>query len=175
MFDTLHNIARKETEGNIAVSLSKIANALEAIALPYLYFAGEFEKTLKEKKLGKDKLNFIAKGETPMTNELEKQFFDTFGIEPKLKTFAIKQDTQGDLTYPPIYEYPQISDTHYLKLIAIMSKELAMIVNLLEENLEDLKSEILKKCVMYYHINAQAWGDCADKFKHQVRTLFEEG
>ena len=35
-----------------------------------------------------------------MTNELEKQFFDTFGIEPKLKTFAIKQDEQGELTYP---------------------------------------------------------------------------
>jgi hypothetical protein len=109
-----------------------------------------------------------------MTNELEKQFFDTFGIEPI--THAVWDSTETKWkNFESWEEYPQITDTHYLKLIAIMSKELAMIVNLLEENLEDLKSEILKKCVMYYHINAQAWGDCADKFKHQVRTLFEEG
>ena len=103
-----------------------------------------------------------------MTNDLEKQFFDTFGIIPT----PIYSELWADEWMAE--EYPQITDTHYLKLIAIMSKELAMIVNLLEENLEDLKSEILKKCVMYYHINARAWGDCADKFKHQVRTLFEE-
>jgi hypothetical protein len=113
-----------------------------------------------------------------MTSELEKQFFDTFGIEPKRGVELTIDPTTDDNVMNEhwvCYGYPQITDTHYLKLIAIMSKELAMIVNLLEENLEDLKSEILKKCVMYYHINAQAWGDCADKFKHQVRTLFEEG
>ena len=60
MFDTLHNIARKETEGNIAVSLNRIANALEAIALPYLYFAGEFEKTLKEKETWERQAKFYS-------------------------------------------------------------------------------------------------------------------
>ena len=39
-------------------------------------------------------------------------------------------------------EYPQITDTHYLKLISIMSKELSMIVNLLSEDIQELKSEI---------------------------------
>jgi hypothetical protein len=109
-----------------------------------------------------------------MTNELEKQFFDTFGIESKLECIKPSDERCNECGCCEL-KYPQITDTHYLKLIAIMSKELAMIVNLLEENLEDLKSEILKKCVMYYHINAQAWGDCAEYFKHQVRTLFEEG
>ena len=115
-----------------------------------------------------------------MTNELEKQFFDTFGIEPKCQNTFINPSKcpfieSRECCDCASFEYPQITDTHYLKLIAIMSKELAMIVNLLEENLEDLKSEILKKCVMNYHINAQAGREYADKFKHQVRTLFEEG
>lgn len=106
-----------------------------------------------------------------MTNDLEKQFFQCFGIEPK----PVYSGSKLYNAFITGYDYPQITDTHYLKLIAIMSKELAMIVNLLEENLEDLKSEILKKCVMNYHINVQAGREYADKFKHQVQALFEEG
>ena len=67
MFDTLHNIARKENEANIAVSLSRIANALEAIALPYLYFAGEFEKILKEKETWERQARFYQ--ENRRTND----------------------------------------------------------------------------------------------------------
>ena len=83
-----------------------------------------------------------------MTNDLERTFFDTFGIEPKHKCADGALETCDEQCNECGYyelRYPQITDTHYLKLIAIMSKELAMIVNLLEENLEDLKSEILKK------------------------------
>ena len=43
-----------------------------------------------------------------MTNELEKQFFDTFGIEPKeQEVFVLKRMI--------VKEYPEITDTHYLK------------------------------------------------------------
>ena len=97
-----------------------------------------------------------------MTNELEKQFFDTFGIEPKLKTFAIKQDEQGELTYPPIYEYPQISDRILLELIII----LGTICTVFDKNVDDLKENVLKNLIELsgrYHIY------------NQVRTLFEEG
>lgn len=102
-----------------------------------------------------------------MTNELEKQFFDAFGVEPRLKTFAIKRDEQGDLTYPPIYEYPQITDTHYLKLICILSKSKAFYSNfykIQDVNIEQLKEQVLTNCISK-----------SIYFKHQVRTLFEEG
>ena len=102
-----------------------------------------------------------------MTDELTKTFFDTFGIEPTLKTFAIKQDEQGELTYPPIYEYPQITDTHYLKLICELSKCKAFFNNfyrLQNVDIEQLKEQVLTDCIFQ-----------AIFFKHQVRTLFEEG
>ena len=113
-----------------------------------------------------------------MTNELEKQFFDTFGIEPKLKTFAIKRDEQGELTYPPIYEYPQITDTHYLKLICILGKELRTILHITSENLEDLKKEILRKNITSHYCYSDELAPNHQwfyEYEHQVRTLFEEG
>lgn len=97
-----------------------------------------------------------------MTNELEKQFFDTFGIEPKLKTFAIKQDEQGELTYPSIYEYPQITNRILLELIII----LGTICTIFDKNVDDLKENVLKNLIKLserYHIY------------NQVRTLFKEG
>lgn len=108
-----------------------------------------------------------------MTNELEKQFFDTFGIEPKTnQVYGMQLDYHID-------EYPQISDTYYLKLISIMSKELSMIVNLLSENIQELKSEILYKCIRNYHRHKEAFSEAhreyADDFKRQVHTLFKEG
>ena len=141
-----------------------------------------------------------------MTNELEKQFFDTFGIEPKqfIKDFPTREKAAAfgrKITGIPKYnkdkfeigsytnnidifqvhwkEYPQITDTHYLKLICIMSKELLMIVNLLQEDIEDVKSEILEKCISNYYRHREAFANAhreyAENMKHQVRTLFEEG
>ena len=60
-----------------------------------------------------------------MTNKLEKQFFDTFGIEPKLDckrcgamNFAIGQCAEVDCekTYPPI------TDRILLELICILNQ-----------------------------------------------------
>ena len=138
-----------------------------------------------------------------MTNELEKQFFDTFGIEKllsqryhtsiygsienciekakewsketgiRIKNLEIASDES--IYFDKVY-YPQITDTHYLKLISIMSKELSMVVNLLSEDIQELKSEILDKCIMNYHRHKEAFStahrEYADDFKHQVRTLF---
>lgn len=98
-----------------------------------------------------------------MTNELEKQFFDTFGIEPKLKTFAIKRDEQGELTYPPIYEYPQITDRIYLMLLATLTCICS--IEFPFADIQKLKEDILKEVIK------QQYGFD----KHQVRTLFEEG
>ena len=88
-----------------------------------------------------------------MTNELEKQFFDTFGIEPK-PLFSTRNGYTDDH-----YIYPQITDTHYLKLICALGS-----IYLCVENEDDVKNHILKHCIRH-----------KDFIKHQVRSLFEEG
>ena len=105
-----------------------------------------------------------------MTNELEKQFFDTFGIEPKYEDGTCDMDDKCRCTDCNTcqrinkFNYPQITDTHYLKLICILHT--TNIVQLCTTNIEDLKEEIL--------MTACYWFDKLD-IKHQVRTLFEEG
>ena len=99
-----------------------------------------------------------------MTNELEKQFFDTFDIEPRLKTFAIKRNEQDELTYPPIYEYPQITDRILLELICRAHTSSGIIF--VSRDVEKLKEEVLT--VLCHWVNCRV-------IKQKVRTLFEEG
>ena len=115
----------------------------------------------------------LVRGIEPMTNELEKQFFDTFGIEPNCK-FVKYCD---DCTKCGCYHYPRITDTHYLKLICILSKELRMIFRITSENLEDLKKEILQKSISNYYCYSDELAPNHQwfyEYEHQVRTLFEE-
>lgn len=97
-----------------------------------------------------------------MTTEIEKQFFDTFGIEPKeQEVFVLKNMV--------VKEYPEITDHILLELICILTRwhlDEREPYEIMSINMEQLKSQILSdslgiaKCV---------------KTKHQVRTLFEEG
>lgn len=107
-----------------------------------------------------------------MTTEIEKIFFDTFGIEPKLKTFAIKQDEQGDLTYPPIYEYPQITDRILLELICIDFNENPYKCRGGQTSVDEVKERILSDFI--HEFENDLYLD-KENIKHQVRTLFEEG
>lgn len=126
--------------------------------------------------LAKQVLQKVSEREVKMPNEIEKQFFDTFGIEPKFKTFAIKRDKQGEFTYPPIYEYPQITDRILLELICIKNKELISIVQVRGNNLEELKSYILQTWAHWYtyYSSLPVHKERADNFKRRVRALFEE-
>ena len=85
-----------------------------------------------------------------MTNELEKQFFDKFGIEKK------------ELKYPDNFTYyPKITDHILLELIIILGS----ICTVFDKNVDDLKENVLKNLIELsgrYHIY------------NQVRTLFEE-
>lgn len=111
-----------------------------------------------------------------MTNELEKMFFDTFGIEPigcndnKNCTGAL------DCTQCPNAKYPQITDRMLLELICIKNKELISIVQVRGNNLEELKSYILQTWAHWYtyYSSLPVHKERADNFKHQVRTLFED-
>lgn len=100
-----------------------------------------------------------------MTNELEKQFFDTFGIEPKLDckkcgamNFALGQCAEVECKKT----YPQITDRILLELILIYSR----ISNLpiCYDTVERFKEATLE-CFI----------ENSEDYKHQVQALFEEG
>ena len=98
-----------------------------------------------------------------MTNELEKQFFDAFGIKPK-------PIYSGSKLYNPFvtgYDYPTITDRILLELICILSKyqkDRGSLLEIDEISLDEIKEEILE--MLIYRV---------DGCKHQVLTLFKEG
>ena len=121
-----------------------------------------------------------------MTNELEKQFFDTFGIEPinYIKDFptrekaaafgrkitGIPKHSKGkfeigsytnniDIFQVHWKEYPQITDRILLELICILDAYCYSS----GKNIQYLKESVLEWCIKY-----------KEDIKHQVRTLFEE-
>ena len=109
-----------------------------------------------------------------MTNELEKQFFDTFGIEPYDRYLNCPKNLEGECKEncnycdiaEEVYCYPEITDTHYLKLICELSKCKAFFNNFYRfqnVDIEQLKEQVLTDCIYQ-----------AIYFRHQVRTLFEE-
>ena len=131
-----------------------------------------------------------------MINEIEKQFFQCFGIEPK--TFydlvRLKEDTnlkydvrcvanwQGEtkeetirrfsprgwkvLECKDVYIYPQITDHISLELLVIMTRYTDIIDSF--GNVQELKDFVLEE-LMY----SLTQSEC-DIVKQQVRTLFEE-
>ena len=104
-----------------------------------------------------------------MTTEIEKTFFDTFGI-PRLCTSAVCKDwgdCEGCLMYPNFaLDYPEITDRILLELICILTKFYGELV--LEQCLDvnNLKEQVLNIFIRTSY---------KDNFKHQIRTLFEEG
>ena len=109
-----------------------------------------------------------------MTNELEKTFFDTFGIEPYDRylncTENLEVDCNRNCNYcdkaEDVYCYPEITPNILLKLICILTRFYGELV--LEQCLDvnDLKEQVLNIFIRTSY---------KDNFKHQVRTLFEEG
>ena len=104
-----------------------------------------------------------------MTNELEKQFFDTFGVEPK-------PIYSGSKLYNPFvtgYDYPTITDRILLKLLCLCPD----LDNVFFTDVEKLKETLLNSYINIYnyYVNAEWLSDCEKELKHQVRTLFEEG
>lgn len=104
-----------------------------------------------------------------MTNEIEKQFFDTFGLEPKL--VVTKDDWEKCKNLPRAEElfkhYPQITDHILLELICICNNTYingyTNYFTSCGKTVEEIKKEILKKCIFLQ-----------DDIKQQVQALFKE-
>ena len=98
-----------------------------------------------------------------MTTELEKQFFDTFGIEPKCdkldKSFC-KGVNKPCNELCPYKHYPQITDRHYLELILIYSEIDELPIGY--DTVEHLKEGVLECFIEHGE-------DC----KHQVQAIFK--
>ena len=117
-----------------------------------------------------------------MTNELEKTFFDTFGIKPKRQCYywdcpystgEIEKDTPinqrdcANCTNPDKEVYPQITDRILLELLVIMTRYTDIIEGF--DSVQELKEFVLKD-LMY----SLTQPEC-NIVKQQVRALFEEG
>jgi len=105
-----------------------------------------------------------------MTNELEKQFFDTFGIEPNCQNTFINPSkcpfNESRRCYDCVsFDYPQITDRILLELTAIHS--CWCLPRLCCFNVEQLKEQVLSDLTLF--------NDKRIELIHQVRTLFEEG
>ena len=108
-----------------------------------------------------------------MTNELEKKFFDTFGIEPKnISTGECKYKITPEFCEINCLDckntikeatYPQISDRILLELICINEDE--------QPNIEWLKQCILENLIHRFEKNLFCNNEQAVK---QVHTLFKE-
>ena len=99
-----------------------------------------------------------------MTNEIEKQFFQCFGIEPNTKyDYCWKSEENKDKLYP------QITDRILLELMCIATASEITVEFKGIKNVEHLKEVVLNYCIRRY-------GYCLhkDNFKCQIRTLFEE-
>lgn len=103
-----------------------------------------------------------------MTNELEKQFFDTFGIEPKT-IIEPRYSLNTEYYEEKIEKYPQITDSILLELICIATASEITVEFKGIKNVEHLKEIVLNYCIERYRYCLHK-----DKFKRKVHTLFED-
>lgn len=125
-----------------------------------------------------------------MTNELEKMFFDTFGIKPIKKQeselVAIGENIRGlKRVEKPFYEYPQITDRILLELMELLMKQQATEFYYNDEYLFSSKLlgsnrptcnriKNLRELVLITATCLGGFAPLKDKMLNQVRTLFEE-
>ena len=123
-----------------------------------------------------------------MTNDLEKQFFDTFGIEPKpyccyhdcncpindVGNFNRKCPKQAVTKEcdARIIKKPQITDRILLELICVINRFDIYFDYYYQEEYQVLRETILEDSI---NLNCKLKQTDFSKLKHQVQALFEEG
>lgn len=104
--------------------------------------------------------------------DIERQFFETFGIEPEYKTCIFKycknkKEYDCENCNDKEWHYPEITDRILLELICILSKyqkDRGSLLEIYEINLDGIKEEVLE---MIIHRN--------NDLNYQVKSLFKEG
>lgn len=114
-----------------------------------------------------------------MTTELEKQFFDTFGIEEGLQKlqFITKDRVMRMKTY---YSYPELTDTHYLELISAQVR-IDRLTNVTYapnnshiSTIKGLQELILGGSILCYEtLLKNNFMKAAEDYKHQVQAIFK--
>lgn len=104
-----------------------------------------------------------------MTNELEKQFFDTFGIEPIGCNDNKKCTGILDCTQCHNAKYPQITDRILLELIFLQPLSIEFKY---PRNIKELKNTLLGYYIEELSLFAEP--SEAEIFKQQVQALFRE-
>ena len=104
-----------------------------------------------------------------MTNELEKQFFDTFDIQYEFCSDICLNPCKfqcNDCEFRT-ERYPQITDRILLELICIDNQENIYECRPFANNVEELKTYILEEFIRLHELGLF-------KRVNQVRTLFKE-
>ena len=99
-----------------------------------------------------------------MTNELEKQFFQCFGIEPKMECIKPSDERCNECGCCEL-KYPQITDTHYLQLLCLLAKGMNTVTFFKDQDINNIKDTIV-----YGFILGKEYFT-----KQQVQELFKEG
>lgn len=115
-----------------------------------------------------------------MTNELDKQFFDTFGIEPDITScyHRCKKDLNCKECNEAKVIYPQITDRILLELILIIMRHEDLFGY--PNNIEELKDNTLKQLIETYNKFSTCvtyigeYQQMAMDIKQQIRKLFED-
>ena len=116
-----------------------------------------------------------------MTNDLERTFFDTFGIEPKnISTGECKYKITPEFCESDCLDcknaikeatYPQITDRILLELICIYNVFVRM--DFYSSYVKDLKIEVLETLIKEYK-NRKQTGAFDENLKEKVQALFKE-
>ena len=113
-----------------------------------------------------------------MTNELEKTFFDTFGIEPLIKNIPCSECEfnleECGCFYCDRETYPQITDHILLNLICIATEYENYSETTNMKNIKERTLRILLRAEKFYDKNCYGSDRQYKKLAKRVRTLFEE-
>lgn len=116
-----------------------------------------------------------------MTTEIERQFFNTFGIEPRQRRACIdkhtlcpfpKAECEECYYYQQVLEYPQITDRILLELICIWNNACLY----LEDRIAPINYQKVTETVLEYFVDIENYRFAIGKqeIKQQVRTLFKD-
>lgn len=127
---------------------------------------------MTNKHIGSNFDDFLKEEGIIMTTDIEKQFFEAFGIKPKLDNRKCKcgcKDCKN--CFKAQYFYPEITDRHYLAILTRYGNISHY------ETMTDLTLEEIKELILKDFLAAVDSVDCITRYQVEqyIKTLFKEG